>query len=199
MCAAERENSTRPTVEGHRYGVPAVVEENIRKQATTTAYRAGRPDVAEDLEQEARIRAWQEAENGETNPQHLLADTKQEISGVARGGTDVDGRLWESYERQHVWRILSTDYPMDGSGTPFGEILLDDRVSVEEQVVGVILLEDISRVLTDEEFLILGQRLQGYYQREIAENIQVTDRYVVRRRVRRIQEKAASYLGGGGE
>lgn len=191
---SERKANTRFTIEGDQYGVPDVVEENLRKQATKVAHRASRPDVAEDLEQEARIRAWQEASDGESKPQHLLVRTRQKISDVARSGTDVDGRLWESYERRHVWRVLSTDYPVDERGTPFGEILLDDRASVEEQVVGVILLDEISRRLTDEERSILEQRLRGYYQREIAENIQVTDRYVVRRRVRRIREKAARYL-----
>lgn len=198
MRGAERENSTKPTVEGHRYGVPAVVEENIQKQATRVASRAGCPDIAEDLEQEARVRAWQEAEEGETNPQYLLADTKQEISGVARGGRDVDGRLWGSYEREHVWCVLSTDYPMDERGTTFGEILLDEKASVEEQAVTLVIASEIAEGLTEEEREIFEQCLEDYYQREIAENTQVKDRYVVRRRMRRIQEKVAGYFGRAG-
>lgn len=196
MHARERESltSTHPTIAGPRYGVPEVVEENIQKQATKVAARANRPDIAEDLEQEARVRAWQEARNGETNPQYLLADTKQEISGVMRKGTDVDGRIWPTCGRQHVWKILSTDYPIDEEGTPFGETLLDEAFSVEEQAVTLAVASEIATRLTSEERQILAQRLDGYWQREIAENIQVKDRYAVRRRVRQIREKAVRYL-----
>lgn len=178
-------------VEGPRYGVPEVVEHNIRKQATKTALKAGRPDIVDDLEQEARIRAWQESRSGESDPRHLLADTQQAISGVMRSGTDVDGRLWPSYERRHVWEILSTDHPVDEKATPFGEIILDDTASVEEQVVGEIVIDEITRHLTDEERDIVSQRLEGFWHHEIAENLRLKDRYAVRRRMQRIREKLA--------
>lgn len=150
--------------------------------------------MVEDLEQEARIRAWQEAQNGENDPQHLLADSGQAISAVMRSGTDIDGRLWPAYEREHVWRVLSTDHPVDEKGTPFGEIILDDREGVEGQAMGVIVMDEISQRLTDEECDIVSQRLEGFWHREIAQNLRLKDRYAVRHRMLRIREKLAPYF-----
>lgn len=48
-----------------------------------------------------------------------VADIKQEISGVMRKGTDVDGKLWPTYDREHVWKIFSAEYPIDAEGAPF--------------------------------------------------------------------------------
>lgn len=58
----------------------------------------------------------------------------------------------------------------------------------------LVVVSKITRRLTGKERQILAQRLEGCYQREIAENIQVRDRYAVRRRLRRIREKTAQYL-----
>lgn len=173
-----------------------MVEENIRRQATKVASKASRPDVAEDLEQEARIRAWEESQNGESKPEYLLASTKQAISGVARSGTDVDGKLWPAYEREKVYEVWSMDYVVEEEPyTTHGETIIDDKLSVEQQALGLVLLGEIHRLLAPEEREILEQSLEEYYQREIAENIQVRDRYAVKRRMRRIREKAAGYLG----
>lgn len=192
----EQEPYTSYNIKGHQYGVPDVVEENIKRQAGKVAYQAGRPDVAEDLEQEARLRAWEESQNGESNPPYLLADTKQAISGVARSGTDVDGKLWPAYERSKVYEIWSIDYVVsEDPYTTHGETIIDDKLSVEQQALGLVLLAEVYRLLTAEEQLILDDLLEEYYQREIAQNIQVRDRAAVRRRLRRIREKAAGYLG----
>lgn len=192
------EVTNRRDAQGLAYGVPEVVERNIRKQATRVASKARRLDLVEDLAQEARIRAWQEAAAGETKPQYLLARTRQAISDVMRAGTDVDGRPWPAYERSKVYQIWSMDYVIEEEPyTTHGETILDDKFSVEQQALGLVFLAEIHWLLTGEERLILEQCLEGYYQREIAENLQLGDRYVVRRRMRHIREKAARYLRGG--
>lgn len=131
---------------------------------------------------------------GEEDPRYLLANTRQTISDVMRSGTDVDGRLWPAYEREKVYEVWSLDYPIDEKHTTHGETIVDERMSVEEQALGLIMIAGIHRLLKNEEQQILEQSLEGYYQREIAENLRLRDRYAVRRRMRRIREKAARYL-----
>ena len=190
----EQETYARPNIDGQQYGVPDIVEEGIQKQAARVAYKANRPDLIEDLEQEERVRAWKEAENGETNPRHLLADTKQAISGVMRAGRDVDGRAWPTYERTKVYQITSLAYPIDEKGTTHGETIIDDRLTVEEQALGLVILAAIFAVLNTEEQRVLSGKLEGYTHQEIVYEYQMGNKDTVKRRARRIKEKTATYL-----
>jgi DNA-directed RNA polymerase specialized sigma24 family protein len=194
----ERETYTQLRIEGPEYGVSEIVERNIQKQDARVAHKARRPDLAKGLEQEARIRAWQGATTGEDTLQYLLANTRQAISDVMRSGTDVDRRPWPAYEREKVYGVWSLDYPVDEKHTTHGETLVDERLSVEEQALGLVMIAEIRRLQAGEEQEILEDRLEGYYQREIAENLGLRDRYAVRRQTRRIREKAVGYLGREG-
>jgi hypothetical protein len=87
-------------------------------------------------------------------------------------------------------------HPIDERNTTHGKTIISYGASVEEQAMGLVILDEISRRPTGKERLILEQRLEGYYQREIAENLRLRDRYAVRRSMRQIRETAIQYLEG---
>lgn len=139
-------------LDGARYGVTPHIEKKIRMQATGFAERARVPHAAEDLAQEARVEAWQQAEAGETNTRYILADTRERIRDVARKGRSVDGRIYHTWNRDHVYDLLSVEQPLREGGDPVGEFLLDDKQRVETQVWTIILRDELEELLTEDEW-----------------------------------------------
>jgi hypothetical protein len=180
---------------GCRYGVTPYIEKKIRMQATGFAERAKVPHAAEDLAQEARVEAWQDAEAGETNTRHILADTRERIRDVAKKGKSVDGRIYHTWNRDHVYDLLSTERPLRGGTDPVGELLVDGKQRVEAQVWASILTGELEELLTAEEWRLFEARTAGYTYTDVWRNDPLMTEWEAKQTIRTMKEKIAGYLG----
>lgn len=180
---------------GSRYGVTPYIEKKIRMRATGFAERAKVPHAAEDLAQEARVEAWQEAEVGETNTRHILADTRERIRDVAKKGKSVDGRIYHTWNRDHVYDLLSVERPLHEDGDPVGELLLDSNRRVETQAWSIIMRDEIEELLTEDEWRLFEAKMEGYTYADVWRTEPSMSQWELRKHVRLMKEKIAGYLG----
>lgn len=182
-------------IEGPDWGVPHEVETTIRKQADGFAARAGRPDAAEDLAQEARIEAWKTATvEGDTNIKHILADSKERVRDAARLGSSVDGKIYPTWKRRKIYGVISLDVPVGDGTSTVGEIWTSDGQTVEEMALGKIMVEEAIGQLTFDERRVLKGVILGFNHKEIARRFGFNSHYQVKRRLAKIKAKAARYF-----
>lgn len=128
-----------------------------------------RPDVREDLEQEALVAIWTK---GETDAplSHQLRTAQNRMLSVRKLGKSVDGKLNGSYQRRRQYTIVSVEQravAAEGGVLPLQDVL-PSAFLVEPYVVSKLRLLELLSVLAADERACVGLLCAGFTTREVA-------------------------------
>ena len=140
-----------------------------------------RPDVREDLEQEALLAIWAK---GETDAplRHQLRTAQNRMLSVRKLGTSVDGKLDGSYHRTRRYIVVSLE---QGAAVAGGELLplhdvLPSTFLVEPYVVSKLRFLELLSVLAAEERDCVGLLCAGFTPRDVIERMRSEPEAVMR-------------------
>jgi len=168
------------------------LDSDIRKLARH--WSRDNPDEWEDLAQEARLDISLELRYNPNAPRtYLFRRAKHEILDYRKRGKSVDGKLDQTYKRQHVWDLVSLSRDpkhvfADGNSPCFRRY---QRHPVEEEALGRLAYQELREMLTQVEDSYLSLRLQGYSRTESTSILGLRP-YQSRRVVSSIRVKARS-------
>ena len=152
----------RPAAPGPSDWQPA---EELRAAVRALAARwsRDRPDVREDLEQEALLAIWAK---GETDAplRYQLRTARNRMLSVRKLGRSVDGKLDGSYHRARRYVVVSVErdaVAAGGDGLPLHD-LLPATFLVEPYVVGKLRLLELLSVLAADERACVGLLCAGF-------------------------------------
>jgi hypothetical protein len=195
---ARNARKRKSTASGASFNFPPEVEEGIVAQANRFAFQSGCYHLREDLAQEGRIAAWKQLQEDPDSPvSYVLADSRQAMIWRMCRGKSVDGKPWKTRYRDFQYDIVSLEKPL-----PSGDLLLDTlsqalvspTLSVEQQAMGNLMIEEIVAMLTEQERLVFEGRCIGYSTKGLARERDDLSRYFAQQAHRTLREKVAAYL-----
>ena len=164
------------------------LEPDIKRMARRWSWNC--PDDREDLAQEARLAIYQQLkQDPETPRSHLMQHAKNGILHYRQRGRSVDGKLYPTARRSHVWEIVSLDadpgMELIDDGSPY--FRAHQLRPVEDLALDRETYKEITRRLSEQQAQYLALKLQGYASRQIVELMGMTQwgGHCLRQQIRR--------------